>query len=581
MPACGGYDPTGSEDSEPVAKDRELATLAPMLAATSIPRFATEMPRLPTFVPTLIKNAAGQVIRKEFTVRIAKFTEQQLPSQFPATLLFGYGGDTRVFGSNQVAFRRTSPGPTFEQTRLVPDITRYRNELAGEHPLPVDPTLDWANPNNFPKPSPPFVPFPPGYPQAQSPITHTTHTHGLEVLPAFDGTPDTWFTQNGIVGPEFVSNDYQRPNTNDSAAFWYHDHAFGVTRLDVGFGLSGFAILRDPAGEPLDRVGNADIVGFEDPNDWTTVIGTIQPGVGTNHTQGRLSVSLAARGFTQLAGRSFALTQALPASVQLDFFAPTQSPPATFGAVQLYANCPSKGVNRASLSQADLIGRPTNQFNTLTFTIPTAVSNSVGSSCEDFFFEVAVNVPNNATGTFLIDNLRGFAITPTTALPEGEFEVPMILQDRTFRTDGSVWYPTVGRNPDVNPYWELTVDGNTNLVNGKVWPNFNVKRHLYRIRLLNSSNQRFYNLFFNNGMSFRVIGSDGGYLPAARTITQFQIGVTERVDLLVDFSQFAPGTQIVLMNNRQHFPPIGDPADPNTDGTVMRFTIQGGPSVPP
>jgi hypothetical protein len=108
-----------------------------------------------------------------------------------------------------VQFVRTSPGPKFEQTRLVPDITHYRNELAGEHLAPVDPTVDWANPNNFPKPTPPFAPFPPGYPQAQSPITHTTHSHGLEVLPEFDGTPDTWFTMNGIVGPEYVSNDYQ------------------------------------------------------------------------------------------------------------------------------------------------------------------------------------------------------------------------------------------------------------------------------------------------------------------------------------------------------------------------------------
>ena len=75
------------------------------------------------------------------------------------------------------------------------------------------------------------------------------------MLPEFDGTPDTWFTINDIRGPEYVSNDYPRPNSNQAAPFWYHDHAFGATRLDVGFGLSGFTILRDPAGEPLDRAG--------------------------------------------------------------------------------------------------------------------------------------------------------------------------------------------------------------------------------------------------------------------------------------------------------------------------------------
>ena len=123
-------------------------------------------------------------------------------------------------------------------------MIHYRNQLTGSHPLAVDPTLDWANPNNFPKPLPPFAPFPPGYPQAQSPITHTTHTHGIEVVPAFDGTPDTWFTAGGIHGPEFVSNDYTQPSSNQSAAFWYHDHAFGVTRLDVGIGPVG---VLDPA----------------------------------------------------------------------------------------------------------------------------------------------------------------------------------------------------------------------------------------------------------------------------------------------------------------------------------------------
>src|SRR4051794_17015248 len=303
---------------------------APEITPSTIPRFQTQLPRFFTYAPKLTRNAQGQVTRKEFTVRIAKFNEQQLPAGFPSTPLFGYGGDvfTRFDANGQpfpaieqtgpVTFQRTSPGPKFEQTRLVPDLPHYRNELAGSHLGPVDPTLDWANPNNFPKPTPPFAPFPPGYPQAQTPITHTTHTHGLEVDPSFDGTPDTWFTMNGIVGPEFVSNDYTRPNSNQAAPFWYHAHAFGVTRLDVGFGLSGFAILRDPAGEPLDRQGNEDILGFEDPNDWVPATPSIQPRGGTNHTQGRLSVSLAAHGFVELRGRQFNLTAGLPSNITLD-----------------------------------------------------------------------------------------------------------------------------------------------------------------------------------------------------------------------------------------------------------------------
>ncbi len=599
--SCGQQGDQGAADEIVTHQAAVTATELPEMAAASIPRFQTQLPRFFTYAPTLTRNAQGQVTRKEFTVRMAKFTDQQLPPGFPATQLFGYGGNafTRFNSAGQavpafeqtgpVTFQRTSPGPKFEQTRNVPDLTHYRNELAGDHPLAVDPTLDWANPNNFPKPTPPFLSFPPGYPQAQSPITHTTHTHGIEVVPEFDGTPDTWFTINNIRGPEYVSNDYTRPNSNQSAAFWYHDHAFGVTRLDVGFGLSGFAMLRDPAGEPLDRVGNEDILGFEDPYDWISTVAAIQPGVSTNRRQGRHSVSLAAKNFVELRGRQFNLTATLPTSITLDFLQPSQATPPTFGAVQLFADCPSKGVNNAFLSQVDLIGKPVNAFTTLTFAVPAAVRTSVGSSCEDFNLRVTLNVPSNATGNYLFDNIRNVTITPTTVLPEHEFEVPLIVQARSFNTGGQVFYPqaedqpagTLGANPDVNPYWMLLIDGNTNVVNGKVWPNMDVKRHLYRFRMLNSANQRFYRISLSNGLPMQIIGTDGGYKNTVQTVANFQIGVTERVDFLVDFSNVPVGTQIVMQNTSQLFPPVGPAPDPNTDGTVMRFTVVGGASVPP
>ena len=221
------------EDDDITTKQGALTpSTAPQIDPTTIPRFQTNFQRFYTYAPT--RNGAGQ---NEYTIQINTAQTQQLPSGFPATTVFGYGGNVITDpsgnpsndGTGQIAFKRTSPGPKFEQTKGIPALIHYRNMLTGSHPLAVDPTLDWANPNNFPKPSPPFAPFPPGYPQAQSPIAHTTHTHGIEVLPAFDGTPDTWFTANGIHGPEFVSNDYTQPSSNQSAAFWYHDHVFGAT----------------------------------------------------------------------------------------------------------------------------------------------------------------------------------------------------------------------------------------------------------------------------------------------------------------------------------------------------------------
>jgi FtsP/CotA-like multicopper oxidase with cupredoxin domain len=587
------------EAEEDTARVSQATTtpLAPELPATSIPKFATQLQRFYDYAPTLTRDALGKVTRKEFRVEIAKFQAQQLPAGFPSTPLFGYGGDVRVKtgpngqdipsfdGTGTVKFKRTSPGPKFEQTRFVPALIHYRNRLEGEHFLPVDPTLDWANPNNFPKPSPPFLPFPPGYAQAQSPIVHTTHTHGIEVVPEFDGTPDTWFTINGIRGPEYVSNDYVQPSSNQSAAFWYHDHSFGVTRLDVGMGLSGYAIVRDPA-NPLDLVGNADILGFEDPNDFTS--STVRLGISSNHTQGSFSVSANAKGYNVLRSRTFELKSKVGASVSVDLFLPQEQPnPFWFGDVQLYFDCPSKAINNAFVSQVGLTGKTRNAFNRLSFGVPASIADQVGT-CSDFFFSLALNVPTNATGTYLFDNAQGMAVTPTSPLPAGEFEVPLIVQDRTFRTDGTVFYPTaqtvpagtIGANPDVNPYWVLMFDGTTNVVNGTVWPNMDVKRHLYRLRILNSANQRFYTLSFSNGMSFRVIGTDGGFLEQARTVTSVQVGVTERVDLLVDFSNVPAGTKIVMRNTAQLQPPIGPAPDPNTDGTVMQFTVVNSPAVP-
>jgi FtsP/CotA-like multicopper oxidase with cupredoxin domain len=590
LAACGQAGATTAAGGDTAAATDPNAvgpSTAPRLDPNTIPKFVNQLERLPKFLSKVTRDSTGRITAKEFTVEIAKDFEQQLPPPLPQTLVFTYGGQTvDGFGRNP-GFRRSSPGPTFEQTRGAPATIHYLNELLGQHPLAVDPTLDWANPNNFPKPTPPFNPFPPGYPEAQSPIPHVTHTHGIEVLPHFDGTPDLWFTENGIVGPEFVSNTYLQPSTNESSAFWYHDHSFGVTRLDVGMGLNGFSILRDP-NNPLDRVGNADTLGFEDPYMWRSDTASIVPRLDSRHTEGVTSVAIDAKGFSVLTGATFPVT-ALPSTVSMDFFLPSQQPnPFWFGAVQLYADCPSNGVTNAFIGQVELTGKPLNTFSRLSFSIPAAIRSSVGI-CDDFNFRVAVNVPTNATGTYLLDNFLGIPKVAGTPLPTGEFEVPLIVGDRSFRTDGSIFYPiaqeqppgTLGANPDVNPYWMLIINGDTNIVNGKVWPNMNVKRHAYRFRQLVAANQRFYRFSLSNGMPITVIGTDGGYKRTPEVVTSFLQGVTERVDYILDFSKFAPGTKIVMLNTEQRNPPVGPAPDPNTDGIVMQFTVEGGQAIPP
>ena len=154
-------------------------------------------------------------------------------------------------------------------------------------------------------------------------------------------------------------------------------------------------------------------------------------------------------------------------------------------------------------------------------------------------------------------------------LPSGEYEIPLAIQDRTFLTDGSLYFPSEGTDPSVHPYWNPTFLGNTIMVNGKVWPNVDVKQGQYRLRILDGSNSRYYTLHFSNSMVFTQIGSDGGYLKTPAQLTSLTIAPGERVDLLVDFSKLQPGEKVTLQNQG-----IFLTADEKkTVGQIAQFTV--------
>ncbi len=87
-----------------------------------------------------------------------------------------------------------APGPTYEAIRGIPVHVQWINNIAGPHFLPVDPTLDWANPNFMSVPLPPFPSFPPGFPLAQQTVPIVPHLHGGENPSYYDGYPDAWWT---------------------------------------------------------------------------------------------------------------------------------------------------------------------------------------------------------------------------------------------------------------------------------------------------------------------------------------------------------------------------------------------------
>lgn len=130
-----------------------------------------------------------------------------------------------------------------------------------------------------------------------------------------------------------------------------------------------------------------------------------------------------------------------------------------------------------------------------------------------------------------------------------------MLADRAFAADGSFHYPATDAAlavPGVTDDYMNGVLGDVILVNGAPWPRLDVDRARYRLRVLNASNARLYRLELDpqpsGGDALVQIGSDGGLLAAPVTHDALEIAPAERFDLVVDFSRYAPGTSVRLVN---------------------------------
>lgn len=153
-------------------------------------------------------------------------------------------------------------------------------------------------------------------------------------------------------------------------------------------------------------------------------------------------------------------------------------------------------------------------------------------------------------------------------LPSGKYEYPLMIQDRSFNEDGSLFYPDSPDPPPpvpVHPSITLGVTGNTNVVNGKVWPYLNVEPRKYRFRILNAANRRGYVLSLSNGENFTQIGTDSGLLTEPVSLSSIELLPAERTDIIIDFSSMK-GEDIILRNTDEEFP------DEHTN-VVMEFLV--------
>jgi spore coat protein A len=326
--------------------------------------FVDPLPLPPALTPTGTRQDGAL----QYTVEVVD-AAQQLHSELPATDLWTYNGAYPSFTIEAMA------GEPIEVT-YVNNLPTARGQR-GSHLLDVD---ECAHGPNYYGDS----------------ARISTHLHGGHLPARFDGQPELTILPGEI-------DVYEYPNNQEAATLWYHDHALGITRLNVYAGMAGFYLLRDD-------------------------------------------------------------------------------------------------------------------------------------------FELGLG------------------------LPSGEFEVPIVIQDREFNPDGSLFY---------NPTIQNAFKGNRIVVNGKVWPFLSVKQGKYRFRLLNGSQAREYSLRLENladpgqVIPFTLIGTDVGLTTAPIAMDTIEIMAPgERLDVIVDFTGFAAGTEIVLRNDE-----LTTPLIPN----VMKFVVGDDP----
>ena len=194
-----------------------------------------------------------------------------------------------------------------------------------------------------------------------------------------------------------------------------------------------------------------------------------------------------------------------------------------------------------------------------------------------------LNVYAGLAGAYILtDNTNN---PPPGDLNDPNKIIPLVIQDRMFDTNGQLYFPNVGINPTVHPFWLPEFVGDTIVVNGKVWPFLEVGPNKYRFLVLNGSNARAYTLDFKvqgkgKSPTFWVIGTDGGYLDTPVPVPQLTVMPGERYDVIVDFAVFRVGTTLLLQNTARTPFPGGAPVNRNTTGRIMEFRVVAAPTAP-
>ncbi|KAL8160084.1 hypothetical protein V2J09_001621 [Rumex salicifolius] len=350
---------------------------------TRLQMFVDELPAIPKLYGYGVVD--GKPVSKSLQIGMF-YKKWKFHRDLPATPVFAYGTSKRT---------ATIPGPTIEAIQGVDTYVTWQNHLPPHHILPWDKTIPVAEP------------------ASKTGIPTVVHLHGGIHAPTSDGHSHAWFTAGfKDKGATWSNVTYHYPNQQHPGNLWYHDHAMGLTRVNLLAGLAGAYVVRQPSVEAPLRLPSGD-----------------------------------------------------------------------------------------------------------------------------------------------------------------EFDRVLVVSDRGFLKNGSIYMDSKGNNPTIHPEWQPEYFGDVILVNGKAWPKLTVRRRKYRFRIINTSNARFFRLQLSNGLHFIHVGSDSAYLHKPIKTKRFLLAPSEIADVIVDFSK-SHSDHAILLNSASYPFPSGDPVN-EANSKVMRFTILG------
>ncbi|XP_042506804.1 multicopper oxidase LPR1 homolog 1-like [Macadamia integrifolia] len=379
MTICGG----AATPAPPPVTDATLQQVA-----ASLKMYVDELPRIPKLYGYSMQNG----LSAPGYLTIGMFQKKwKFHRDLPQTRVFAYGTSTE---------EATIPGPVIEAMKNVSTSVTWENHLPQNHIFSWDPTITTAIPKHGGVPT-------------------VVHLHGGIHPPQDDGNPLAWFTSNfKDTGSSWTQATYTYPNVQAAGDLWYHDHALGLTRVNLLAGLIGPYVIRDPK--------------VENP----------------------------------------------------------------------------------------------------------------------------LNLPSGS-----------------------EFDQHLMIIDRSFFKNGSIYINSTGDNPSIHPQWQPEYFGDAIIVNGKAWPYLKVQRRKYRFRIINASNARYFNFSLSNGLPFNQIGSDASYLNSPVQTQCILLAPAEIADVVIDFSS-SKTNQTILTNSAPYPYPSGSPAN-QLNGNVMKFVIASGNPTSP